>query len=214
MTKPALTSPHQLALPRMPSAPDDPAQAAQAARLRALLLADARRLALLRAAAALALPDCWIAAGFVRNAVWDHLAGRAPAPPDTDIDVIWFDRPAAGPAHPGLDLALAQRLRALEPAADWSVKHQGRMHRRNGDPPYADATDAMRHWPETATATGVRLGPSGDLEIAAPYGLDDLFAGIVRPTPGFRTRKRDIFDARLAAKGWLARWPMLRLAVD
>ena len=84
MTKPAPTSPHQLALPRMPSAPDDPAQAAQAARLRALLLADARRPALLRAVAALALPDCWIAAGFVRNAVWDHLAGaRRPRPTRT-----------------------------------------------------------------------------------------------------------------------------------
>jgi len=188
--------------------PEPAGNAGHAARLRTLLLEDAGRMPLLRAVATLALPDAWIAAGCVRNAVWDHLAGRVPALPDTDIDVVWFD---GSDAHPDADRTITQRLRALAPAACWSVKHQGRMHLRNGDPPYANATDAMGHWPDTATAVGVRLRPDGGLDIAAPFGLDDLFSGILRPTPAFRARKRDIFEARIIGKGWLERWPMLRV---
>ena len=53
---------------------------------------------------------------------------------------------------PSRDRAIEAELRALAPGIDWSVKNQARMHLRNGDPPYSGATDAMRHWPETATA--------------------------------------------------------------
>ena len=45
----------------------------------------------LRAARALALPDWCIAAGFVRNRVWDHLHGISPARPPADIDVLYYD---------------------------------------------------------------------------------------------------------------------------
>ena len=50
----------------------------------------------LRAVRSLALPDWCIAAGFLRNRVWDHLHGIAPARPPVDIDVIYFD--ASDPA--------------------------------------------------------------------------------------------------------------------
>ena len=42
----------------------------------------------LRAARSLGLPDWCIAAGFVRNRVWDHLHGIAPPTPLADIDVL------------------------------------------------------------------------------------------------------------------------------
>ena len=85
------------------------------------------------------------------------------------------------------------------------------MHGRNGDAPYSDVTDAMRHWPENATAVAVRLTAAGMVEVAAPYGLDDLFAGVVRPTARFAADRRAIFDARVTGKGWLARYPLLRI---
>ncbi len=103
--------------------------------------------------------------------------------------------------------ALRERL----PDYDWSVKNQARMHVRNGDAPYRDVATAMRAWPETATAVAVRLGADDRLEVNAPYGLDDLFALVVRPTPGFAVRKRAVFDARVAGKCWLGRYPRLRL---
>ena len=45
----------------------------------------------LRAARTLGLPDWCIAAGFVRNRVWDHMHGIAPPRPPADIDVLYYD---------------------------------------------------------------------------------------------------------------------------
>ena len=45
----------------------------------------------LRAARALGLPDWCIAAGFVRNRVWDHFHGIVPPRAPADIDVIYYD---------------------------------------------------------------------------------------------------------------------------
>ncbi len=162
----------------------------------------------MEAVCALALPDAWIAAGFVRDAVWDALHGRLAAAPVGDVDVVWHD---AARRDPVLDRQWEHALRERLPDYDWSVKNQARMHVRNGDAPYPDVATAMRAWPETATAVAVRLGADDRLEVNAPYGLDDLFALVVRPTPGFVVRKRAVFDERVAGKRWLTRYPRLRV---
>ena len=69
----------------------------------------------------------------------------------------------------------------------------------------------MRFWPETATAVALRYNDRGDLEIAAPFGLDDLYGAIVRPTPHFLGEKRALFAERLRRKRWLEQWPSLRV---
>lgn len=160
-------------------------------RICALLRADPERWHALSVGSALALPDCWIAAGFVRNAVWDALHGRPCGPITTDVDVIWFDPLRAGAA---IDRDIEARLRAQAPALRWSAKNQARMHARNGDAPYASAADAMRHWPETATAIAVRIVGPNRCAISAPYGLDDLWGLRLRPTPAFRGARRAIFQ--------------------
>jgi hypothetical protein len=172
-----------------------------------ILRADRRRWHLLGVVAALDLPDCWIGAGFIRNAVWDHLHGRPLSPPSGDVDVIWFDSDRTDPA---LDRLYEVRLAAIEPSVVWSVENQARMHVRNADPPYASAVDAMRHWPETATAIAARRHGDALCEVAAPLGLDDLFGVVLRPTANFVDRKRSIYDERLRSKKWAERWPLLR----
>lgn len=97
------------------------------------------------------------------------------------------------------------------PGLQWSVKNQARMHRRNGDPAYTSVSQAMEHWPETATAVAIRLHGLGSLEVSAPFGLDDLFGLQLRPTPHFRREKLPIFADRVAAKRWLHRYPMLQI---
>lgn len=177
---------------------------AEATALVDLLRADARRMTLLACVEELRLRDGWVGAGFVRALVWDHLHGRAPAPPGEDIDIVWFD-PRADAARDGdIEAALAAR----EPAMRWSVKNQARMHLRNGDAPYGSIEDATRHWPETATAVAVRLR-RGRLEILAPFGLGDLFAMIVRPTPHFSGAKYAMVRHRIETKRWRERWPRL-----
>ncbi len=173
-----------------------------------LLRADALRLRLLGAVERLGLPDCWIGAGFVRDAVWDDLHRRAPSPPTGDVDVVWFDRAEPSPTR---DRALEAALAAGDPGVRWSVKNQARMHERNGDAPYGSTEDAIRRWPETATAVAVRAA-AGRLDVLAPYGLADLFAMTVRPTPGFADARLAVVVERVRAKRWRERWPLVRIA--
>lgn len=176
--------------------------------LRSLMTADPLRRKALEAVAALDLSDCWIGAGFVRDAVWDHLHSYDVSEPKGDVDVIWFD--AASP-QADLDRSIEQRLHNLMPGLQWSAKNQARMHLRNGDAPYASVSDAMRHWPETATAVAVRLGRAGSVEVNAPLGLDDLFALRLRPTPHFLLGKLSSFTDRVTSKCWMDRYPKLSL---
>lgn len=178
------------------------------AALRTLIASDLARMRVLGLVRGLGLPDCWVAAGFVRGCVWDHVHGRAASPLPQDIDVIWFDPAACAAAR---DAGLESALRSRDGTLAWSVKNQARMHERNGDAPYRSATDAMRYWPETATAVGVRLGPQGDIEVAAPFGLDDLFGLIVRPTRRFTTEKHSMYLERIRAKDWQRQWPNLQI---
>ncbi|OLU27044.1 nucleotidyltransferase family protein [Pseudomonas sp. PA27(2017)] len=174
--------------------------------LRALLRTDSLRWQVLQHVRALHLPDCWVAAGFVRSAIWDHLHGRIACSLPPDIDVIWFDPDSALPEQ---DAELEAQLLQVDNRLNWSVKNQARMHLRNGDEPYASATDAMTHWPETATAVAVRLAADNELEIAAPFGLDDLFNLVLRPAGAFQGEKRHLFVERLQNKNWLKKWPGL-----
>ena len=176
--------------------------------LQALIASDDRRMQVLRIVRGLGLPDCWVAAGFVRNRVWDHAHGRASSPLPRDIDVIWFD-PSACDAR--RDAGLETALRDRDGTLAWSVKNQARMHARNGDGPYRSAADAMRYWPETATAVGVRLGARGDIEVAAPLGLDDLFDLVVRPTQRFGVEKQAVYLERILSKQWEQLWPSLQI---
>ena len=178
------------------------------AALLALITADAERMRLLRMVQALQLPDCWIGAGFIRNAVWDHLHGYPPTLSVGDVDVIWFDGTRASADE---DQRIEDDLASAAADVAWSVKNQARMHERNGDPAYGSTEDALRHWSETATAVAVRL-TDGGLGVLAPFGLDDLFSLVVRPTPKFTGERLPVVQARLREKRWLERWPHLRVA--
>lgn len=182
---------------------------AHAQQVRDILSADPARCELLECVYALQLPDCWGAAGFVRNGVWDFLHDRACQPVTGDVDVIWYDPTRATPE---IDQALEARLRGMYPKVDWSVKNQARMHVRNHDRPYTSSSDAMRHWPETATAVAARRQTGRCIEVCAPLGLEDLFALVLRPTSRFAIDKHDIYKARSFTKAWETKWPQLTQA--
>jgi hypothetical protein len=172
-----------------------------------LVRADSAAMAALAAVRDLGLPQGAIGAGFVRALVWDHLSGFARRSAVEDIDVLYHDPADLDPAREVVHEArLAQALLQLP----WSVRNQARMHLRNGDAPYRNLDDALRHWLETPTCVALSLGPDDAIAVTAPFGLADLFALVIRPTPRGR-EKRAAFDARVAAKGWLRRWPLARL---
>ncbi len=159
----------------------------------------------LRAARTLALPDWCIAAGFVRNRVWDHLHDISPPRAPADIDVLYYD---AADLSKETEQALEARLSALEPAP-WQVRNQARMHVWKGLPQHTSTSDSMTYWLETVTAVGVRLEADDSLTVIAPLGTDDLVHLRCRPTAYGRTRL-DEYEARVAAKGWRDLWPKVR----
>lgn len=176
------------------------------ARIERWLIADADRLYLLRTLANRHLPDAWLAAGFVRNLVWDRLHGHAESTPLADLDVIYFD---AADCRPERDREIEALLAAQAPGWPWSVKNQARMHLRNGDRPYRDCRDAMAHWPEVETALAARLSAEGKLEVVSPFAQDGLLALHLTPNP-WRPRP-EAFRQRVATKDWLRRWPRLQV---
>jgi hypothetical protein len=161
---------------------------------------------LLTAVEELGIADCWVGAGLIRNVVWNHLHGFPTDPvPGSDVDVVYCDSINASLAR---DLSIEVRLGAKYPDVPWSVHNQARMHTANGDAPYRDVADAIRCWPETATAVAARID-HGRVKVLAPCGIDDLVGLIVRPTPAF-TRKMAIYQKRVAEKAWRKRWPNLK----
>jgi uncharacterized protein len=160
----------------------------------------------LRAARALGLPDWCIAAGFVRNRVWDHLHGIAPPRPPADIDVLYYD---ATDLAKDREVEHEKRLDALLPGLPWQVRNQARMHLPKNLPQHSSTSDSMTYWLETVTAVGVRLEADDSLTVIAPLGADDLLGLCCRPTAFGRTR-RDEYEARIAGKRWRALWPKVR----
>jgi uncharacterized protein len=154
----------------------------------------------------LGLPDWYLAAGAIRNTVWDALHGSTSLQPHSDLDVIYFD-----PADTRKETE--DTLRAAFPEFIWEVTNQATVHRWQSKatgcdiPAYASIAAAMASWPETATAVGVRLTDRGALEIVAPHGLRDLFGLALRPSPAASDPRA--YTSRLRQKAWLVRWPRL-----
>ncbi|WP_218044130.1 nucleotidyltransferase family protein [Kiloniella majae] len=159
----------------------------------------------------LELPDCWVAAGLIRNSYWDHLQNIQSSPIKSDIDVVYFD---PQDTRQKTEHAYEKKLRLQAPEIEtifgnWSVKNQARMHQVNRDRPYQDCYDALQHWPETVTAIAARLTPEGEIELLHPFGLDDLYQQKVRPCPYFKEHKLFEFKIRQDKKRWQDRWPDL-----
>ncbi|WP_059047304.1 nucleotidyltransferase family protein [Paenibacillus rubinfantis] len=179
---------------------------AGAADLREAIQRQPDMMADLRLVAELGLPQGCIAAGYIRNFVWDMLHGYTERTPLHDVDVLYYDLACLEEeAEKAYDAWLCEH----NPRLNWSAKNQARMHLRNGTAPYLSVEDAMRHWPETATAVGARLNAVGEVELIAPLGLDDLLLLQVRQGPYFHDH--GAFRERVDGKAWLSRWPRLEM---
>ncbi len=161
------------------------------------------RMDTLHIASELGFSDWCLAAGFVRNLIWDRLQGKTTPTPLNDIDFIYY---AESDVTADTDLHFEQQLKAQRDRP-WSVKNQARMHVRNGDAPYTSCEDAMRYWVEIETAVGVKLSAQNELKIIAPFGLEANFSNTITRNPNKRASEH--FDARLRKKNWQSLWPDL-----
>ncbi len=169
-----------------------------------LIRSDRQGMAVLSAVRSLRLPDWLIAAGFVRNRIWDRVFMTTT--PLADIDVIYFCNKDVSAER---DLMLERHLSEMLPVLPWSVKNQARMHIRNEDLPYSNTLDAMAYWPEKQTAIGVSLNDRNALLLKHCFPLDLQFSGKVDYNPACDYQ---VFLQRLMKKSWLSDWPELEVS--
>jgi hypothetical protein len=173
-------------------------------RLDAILRADPDVMDLLRRVRALGLPQWRVVSGVIYQTVWNHLTGRPRGTGILDHDVIYFD---PDPSWDAEDRVI-RRVAAACPGPV-QVRNQARVHlwyeTRFGAPydPLPDADESLRRYPSVVSAIGARLEADGRLDIAAPFGLQDLFGLIMRPGP--LAADRAVYEAKAARAK--AIWP-------
>jgi len=166
-----------------------------------LIQKDQFRFELLAYVSSLDLPDCYIAAGFVRNMVWDYLHGFSPTALN-DVDVIYFSNMTIN------ESAVLKVLCLKFPTVNWQLKNQAFMHERNSDPLYENSIHAMSYWPEIETAIGVKLSCDGKIIVVSPFDIDSIFNGFITHNP---KREKSVFLSRAEEKKWLELWPNLKI---
>jgi hypothetical protein len=165
--------------------------------------------ALLDRLASAGLPDAWLVAGCLFQTVWNGLSGRPPQENIRDYDIFY---------HDPTDLSWEAEDRAIRRfaalceriPAKVELRNQARVHlwyeARFGHPypPLRDSRDGIDRFLVACTSVGLRRTGDG-IEVYAPYGLADLYAGRLRPPPA--NPPPDLFAAK--AGSYRARWPWL-----
>ena len=185
-----------------------------AERLASMLRVSPGVMTVLACARDLALPDPLLFSGAVYQTAWNALTGRDPDHGIKDYDLGVYDPDVSWEAE---DAWIRRVAAALPPPLDGlvEVRNQARVHlwfnaRFGGDEPYpplASTAEALERFVCPAFGVGARLA-GGEVEIVAPFGLDDLFALRLRPNPHRR------FDAEAFARvtaSARARWPELTI---
>ncbi len=156
------------------------------AELTAILTADPIIGVALRCACDLRLADWMIVSGAIYQTVWNALTGRPSGHGLRDIDLVYFD--AGDPSFEAEDAVIRRAARAFSRSPiPVEVRNQARVHlwfeQRFGIPvaPLRSTVDGLRRYASVAHAVGVRIDADGQLEVHAPFGLDDVFGLRLRP---------------------------------
>jgi len=162
----------------------------------------------------LALKDAWLVAGSLFQTVWNLQSGRPATEGIKDYDVFYFD---GDDLSWGSEDKQIQRLRDVlgDLDANIELKNQARVHLWYGDrfepgyPPLRSSRDGIDRFLVDCTRVAIRIG-KGVGELYAPSGLDELYAGVLRPNP--RNRRPKLFIEK--AESYRARWPWLRVDIQ
>lgn len=154
--------------------------------------------------------QAYLSAGVIRNLVWSVLHQQNYKIEQTEIDVIFYDLTDQH-AEQQLKLLLSHKF----PENEWDVVNQAFVHtwyktdQGCAIAQYSSLIDALSVWVETATAIAVRLLENDDLDIVAPFELNDLFELKLRWNR--RLVSREVFTQRVQSKRFLEKWQKLRI---
>ena len=180
--------------------------------LERIVRADARLMQLLKAGRDVNLPQWRLVAGCIYQTVWNSLTDRPPGTGINDYDLIYFDdRDLSKEAENAVESQVRESLPGLP--APVEVRNQARVHlwfeNYFGIPyaPLSCADEAIDRYASKTHAVGIRLTDDGLLDVYAPFGLEDIFAMIIRPNyalPNKPTHDRKAGRAK-------AIWPELKV---
>lgn len=155
-----------------------------------IVAADPDLMALLRTLRSLDLPPWRITAGCLYQTVWNVLTGRPRWTGIKDVDVVYFDD--SDLSWEAEDRVIRRVQAALPPLpAPVEVRNQARVHlwfeARFGSPypPLRHVDDGLVRYAAVVHAVSVRLEADGTIDVAAPFGLADVFDMVIRPNPAF-----------------------------
>jgi hypothetical protein len=154
------------------------------------------------------LPDWRLVAGSVYGTVWNALTGRPADYGIKDYDVCYFDPDTSWEAEDRIIKAVDQLLPdALKPLVE--VRNQASVHlwfeQRFGSPyaPLSCTDESLERYLCYSDAIAVRLEADDAITLAAPFGLDDMFAMILRPNP----KRGATGNTKAKVASIQARWP-------
>ncbi len=185
---------------------------ADAARFIAAVRCNPINAALIDRMPTLDLPDCWLVAGCLFETIWNLRSGNPPTEHIRDYDVFYFDLGDLSYAAEDREI---KRLSATFADLDAKIelKNQARVHiwyrRRFGHdyPALTSSMDGIHRFLVACTCVGIRCTAGQPAIVYASYGLDDFYAGILRPNP--LNHPQSWFSEK--AESYRARWPWLTI---
>lgn len=168
--------------------------------------------AILERLPALQLPDAWLVAGCLFQTVWNLRSGRDPGAGIKDYDIFYFD---GDNLSADAEEAVGRRVTACYADLGIAVeaKNQARVHTWYAEwfgfpyPALADSRAGIDRFLVPCTSVGLQARPGQAPHLYAPYGLDELYRGILRPNP--LCDHRPLF--RKKAQSYRARWDWLQV---
>lgn len=156
------------------------------------------------------LPEWYLASGCLFQTVWNVATGQPPETGIADYDLVYFDSSDISWEAEDNVIQSGHKIFADLPTPV-EIRNQARVHlwykEKRGIvcPQHNSVEAAIATFPTTSACLGVRLLPSGEWRIYAPYGFSDLFNLVVRPIS--RLTPRHVYETK--AQRWQLQWPGL-----
>lgn len=155
------------------------------------------------------LPDAWLVGGCLFQTVWNLLDGRPPGAGIRDYDIFYFDTEDLSDRSEQAVNRQAQTLFSSL-GVQLDVRNQARVHTwypayfGRPCPALQNACEGVDRFLVGSTSVGLRR-EAGHIEVYAPYGLDDMYRGILSPNP--RVDHGLLYENKV--RDYQARWQWL-----
>ena len=156
------------------------------------------------------LEDYYLGAGCISQTFFNYYHGYNLEKNINDYDIVYFDNDLSYEKEDKIIKDITFLLRNIDVQLDiknqarvhlWSLKSLGRQIKQINS-----LEQAVRGWGTTVTCIGIRL-KNDDLEIFAPYGLNDLFDMNIVPLKDNIPKEEYLKKV----KKWKEKWPLLNI---